>query len=69
LPEPDDFTLELIAIRLGKSPRWLLQALAEDRRRATPLLQHHHFVGRSPRWDPTEYQALRQAIITLSNAR
>src|SRR5215472_4681999 len=44
----DDLDLATVAARLGKSRSWL---------------QNHHYVGRSPRWDEEEYQALRAAII------
>jgi hypothetical protein len=66
---PDDFDLATIAARLGKSARWLVGQLTEDRRRLTPRLQFHHYIGRSPRWDEHEYQALRAALIAGADKR
>jgi predicted DNA-binding transcriptional regulator AlpA len=59
----DDLDMGAVAARLGKSKSWLQYRLAEDRERAEPGLQHHHYIGRSPRWDESEYQALRAALI------
>lgn len=59
----DDFDMTTVAARLGKSKSWLQYRLAEDRERAEPRLQFHHYIGRSPRWDESEYQALRAALI------
>ena len=61
---PDDMDMATVSARLGKSARWLQRRLAEDRRRPPneQILQHHHYIGRSPRWHEAEYQALRQAI-------
>lgn len=62
---PDDLTLDQVAARLGKSRRWLQTRLADDGRRqlSQQVLQHHHYIGRSPRWTENEYLALRAAII------
>lgn len=64
----DDMTLDEVAARLGKSPRWLQSRLADDARCRAPELQFHHYVGRSPRWTENEYQALRQAIVAKDTA-
>src|SRR5260221_5155656 len=57
--------------RLCKSVSWLKGRLAEDRRRppGEQRFQHHHYVGRSPRWTEQEYQALRAAIVAADTAR
>lgn len=59
----DDLDMAAVAARLGKSKSWLQYRLAEDRARFEPRLQHHHYIGRSPRWEENEYQALRAALI------
>jgi hypothetical protein len=61
---PDDLGIETIAARLGKSVGWLNWRLSLDRGEAEPKLQHHHYIGRTPRWDEDEYQRLRQALTT-----
>jgi hypothetical protein len=65
LPTCDDLALDAIAARFGKKRRWLQSRLSEDLRRQPEdqRFQHHHYVGRSPRWTEAEYQALRRAII------
>ena len=65
----DDLDLATIAGRLGKSPRWLVGRLTEDRRRLVPRFQFHHYIGRSPRWDENEYQALRAALMKADSER
>jgi hypothetical protein len=61
---PDDLGIEAVAARLGKSVGWLNWRLSLDRGEAEPKLQHHHYIGRTPRWDEDEYQRLRQALTT-----
>jgi hypothetical protein len=61
---PDDLGIDAIAARLGKSVGWLNWRLSFDRGEAEPKLQHHHYIGRTPRWDEDEYQRLRQALTT-----
>lgn len=59
----DDIDITAAAERLGKSRRWLEMRLASDAR-----LQFHHYIGRSRRWDESEFQALRRAIIAVDTA-
>ncbi len=61
---PDDLGIDAVAARLGKSVGWLNWRLSLDRGEAEPKLQHHHYIGRTPRWDEDEYQRLRQALTT-----
>lgn len=67
----DDLSLEEVANRLGKSTRWLHGRLAEDARRqpSEQRLQHHHYVGASPRWTEAAYIVLRDAIISEDTAK
>src|SRR5437764_1419207 len=59
----DDLSLDEVAGRLGKSRRWLQARLQADRVAAQPRFVFHHYLGRSPRWDESEYRALRAALI------
>jgi hypothetical protein len=63
--------LKEVAERLGKSPRWLQQRLAEDARRSPSQqrLQLHHYIGASKRWTEAAYLMLRDAIIAVDTEK
>lgn len=63
-PPPDDLGIDDVAARLGKSRAWLKWRLSIDRGEPEPRLQHHHYFGRTPKWTESEYQQLRQALMT-----
>lgn len=67
----DDLTLKEVAQRLGKSPRWLQQRLADDARRppSEQRLQVHHYVGASKRWSEGSYQVLRATLIETDTGK
>jgi hypothetical protein len=67
----EDLTLAQAAARFDKSARWLQTLLAEDLRKpeADRRLQFHDYIGRSPVWTETQFQALRVAIKAHSAAR
>lgn len=60
---PDDLLIDEVAARLGKSVRWVQALLGRGG------YDFHHYIGRSPRWDEREYQALRAAVIAAESAR
>ena len=66
---PDDLDLATVARRLGKTPPWLKWRLSADRGEPEPELQHHHYFGRTPQWTESEYQQLRQALITRTRQK
>jgi hypothetical protein len=66
---PDDLSLDGVAARLGKTPAWLKWRLSTDRGEVEPKLQHHHYFGRTPQWTESEYQQLRQALMTYMPAK
>jgi hypothetical protein len=65
----DDITLAEAAARLHHSDRWLRAELAADRRRAHPVLQLHHHIGRTPLWTEREFRMLKAALIAQGKAR
>ena len=60
----DDLGIDDVAARLGESHAWLKWRLSIDRGEPEPRLQHHHYFGRTPKWTESEYQQLRQALMT-----
>ncbi|MEJ0068301.1 MAG: hypothetical protein WDO24_05740 [Pseudomonadota bacterium] len=54
--DPEEQGLDVVARRFGRSIRWLQNLISQ------PRFQFHHYVGRSPRWDERQYQALHREI-------
>ena len=61
--DPQEQGLDVVARRFGRSRRWLQDLIAR------PRFRFHHYVGRSPRWDERQYQALRREVDQAARER